>query len=183
MLAKVVAHAASRTEAVRRLAAALEGMRIHGLRTNRDQVVAALRHPEFLAGEVDTGLLDRHHDLLCAPRAGVQAVRIHAAAAALSGMPVGRDAAPASFSGPGGVVVEVRCRVDGTGAAAEVEIDGEPLPGLRVGTVTAETVDLEVDGRRRQIRVSWADPRSGGVVDVDSALGHTELVAIHRGPA
>jgi acetyl/propionyl-CoA carboxylase alpha subunit len=182
ILAKVVAHAASRSEAVRRLASALESMQIHGVRTNRDQLVAALRHPEFLAGEVDTGLLDRHHDQLCAPRGGVEAVRIHAAAAALSGMAGGREAVPASFSGPGGVVVEVGCRVDGTGAVAEVEVDGEPLPGLRVGRVTADTVDLEVDGRRRQIRVSWAHPGSG-IVDIDSPLGHTELAVVHRGPA
>jgi acetyl/propionyl-CoA carboxylase alpha subunit len=177
MLAKVVAHAPSRPEAIRRLVAALEGMRIHGLRTNRDQLVAALRRPEFLAGEVDTGLLDRHHDQLCAPRGGWEAVRIHAAAAALSGV-AGRPG-PVAFAGPGGLSLDVDCRPDEVGSVIAIEVNGEALPGVRVGAVTAEAVDVEVDGRRRLVTVSWGP---SGVVDVDSALGHTELVMLGPGP-
>jgi propionyl-CoA carboxylase alpha chain len=176
LLAKVVAHAASRTEAVRRLAAALEGMRIHGLRTNRDQLVAALRHPDFLAGDVDTGFLDRYHEGLSAPRGGAGGLRLHAAAAALSG-PAARQG-PVSFVGPGGVRLDVDCRTDSAGAV-EIEVSGEALPRVRVGTVTAEAVDLEVDGRRRAVSVSWGP---GGIVDVDSPLGHTELVMLKPGP-
>ncbi|MFE7896130.1 acetyl/propionyl/methylcrotonyl-CoA carboxylase subunit alpha [Streptomyces sp. NPDC057424] len=60
MLAKVVAHAPTRTEAVRRLAAALERAVIHGPVTNRDLLVRSLRHPEFTAARMDTGFFDRH---------------------------------------------------------------------------------------------------------------------------
>ncbi|MEU1102950.1 biotin carboxylase N-terminal domain-containing protein [Streptomyces tibetensis] len=60
MLAKVVAHAPTRTEAVRRLAAALERAVIHGPVTNRDLLVRSLRHPEFTAAGMDTGFYDRH---------------------------------------------------------------------------------------------------------------------------
>ncbi|MFF5371724.1 acetyl/propionyl/methylcrotonyl-CoA carboxylase subunit alpha [Streptomyces sp. NPDC013187] len=60
MLAKVVAHAPTRTEAVRRLAAALERAVIHGPVTNRDLLVRSLRHPEFTAARMDTGFYDRH---------------------------------------------------------------------------------------------------------------------------
>ncbi len=175
LLAKVVAHAGSRTEAIRRLAAALGGMRIHGLRTNRDQLIAALLHPEFAAGDVDTGLLDRHHTELCIPRGGAEAVRIHAVAATLTGRRNGRSAREmATFAGPTGERVEVGYRVDGGGAVAGVEVDGEALPGLRVGRLTADGVDLEVDGRRRWVTVA----RVGDVVDCDSKLGHTELVEL-----
>jgi acetyl/propionyl-CoA carboxylase alpha subunit len=184
LLAKVVAHATTRAEAIRRLAAALEGMRIHGLRTNRDQLVAALRHPEFMAGEVDTGLLERHHAALCVPRGGEEAVRLHAVAAALAAPPARRnDPSPrqsAAFRGPRGERIEVGYRTDPTGGV-EVEVDGEALPGLRVGAVGPDAVDLEVDGRRRQIAVSRAGPGDAAgdaVVDVDSVLGHTELVVI-----
>jgi acetyl/propionyl-CoA carboxylase alpha subunit len=187
LLAKVVAHATTRAEAIRRLAAALEGMRIHGLRTNRDQLVAALRHPEFLAGDVGTGFLERHHDSLCAARGGAEAVRLHAVAAALAGMAARRVSTAAlpgalagrndpfqlqeaTFTGPGGEQITVGCRVDG-GEVAEVEVDGTALAGLRLGSLTAEAVDLEVDGVRRQVTVS----ASATVVDVDSVLGHTEL--------
>jgi len=197
MLAKIVAHAGSRSEAVRRLAAALEGMRIHGLRTNRDQLVAALRHPEFAAGDVDTGLLDRHHAALTGARGGAEAVRLHAAAAALAGMAARRRAAttvlpglPAgwrnnpsqpqavAFAGPGGERVDVRYRVDRNGAVAEVAVDGEALAGLRVDVLAADAVVLEVDGRRRRVAVA----RTGEVVDCDSVLGHTELVELDPFP-
>ena len=43
--------------------------------TNRDQLIAALRHPEFRAGDVDTGFLDRHHATLGVPRGGGEALR------------------------------------------------------------------------------------------------------------
>ena len=60
MLAKVIAWAPTRAEAVRRLAHALERARVHGPVTNRDLLVRALRHPEFGAGRLDTGFLGRH---------------------------------------------------------------------------------------------------------------------------
>ncbi|WP_436757305.1 acetyl/propionyl/methylcrotonyl-CoA carboxylase subunit alpha [Streptosporangium sp. V21-05] len=60
MLAKVVSYGASRPDAVRRLAAALAGARIHGLVTNRDLLVEVLRHPAFLAGDTHTGFLEEH---------------------------------------------------------------------------------------------------------------------------
>ncbi|MFD8008964.1 acetyl/propionyl/methylcrotonyl-CoA carboxylase subunit alpha [Streptomyces sp. NPDC058955] len=79
MLAKVVAHAPTRAEAVRRLAHALERAVIHGPVTNRDLLVASLRHPGFQdAGRLDTGFYGRHLDELTRPRAG----EAHAAVAA-----------------------------------------------------------------------------------------------------
>ncbi|HEX5956830.1 MAG TPA: biotin carboxylase N-terminal domain-containing protein, partial [Solirubrobacterales bacterium] len=59
MLAKVIAHGPTRVAAARRLAAALEGARIHGVTTNRDLLVGILRDPDFLAGGVGTDFLDR----------------------------------------------------------------------------------------------------------------------------
>ncbi|MGW7335866.1 acetyl/propionyl/methylcrotonyl-CoA carboxylase subunit alpha [Streptomyces sp. NPDC054808] len=60
MLAKAVAHAPTRAEAVRRLAGALERAVIHGPVTNRDLLVRSLRHEEFASGSMDTGFYDRH---------------------------------------------------------------------------------------------------------------------------
>ncbi|MGK5694531.1 acetyl-CoA carboxylase biotin carboxylase subunit, partial [Streptomyces sp. URMC 128] len=67
MLAKAVAHAPTRTEAVRKLASALERAVIHGPVTNRDLLVRSLRHPEFTAARMDTGFYDRHLPHLTAP--------------------------------------------------------------------------------------------------------------------
>jgi len=57
MLAKVVAWGETRQAAARRLSGALRRARIHGPRTNRDQLVEILTSRAFLAGEVSTGLL------------------------------------------------------------------------------------------------------------------------------
>ena len=59
MLAKVVAHAPTRTEAALKLALALERTRLHGTVTNRDFLVATLRHEEFLAGNTTTDFISR----------------------------------------------------------------------------------------------------------------------------
>jgi propionyl-CoA carboxylase alpha chain len=57
MLAKVICHAPTRERAARQLAGALTRARIHGVTTNRDQLVAILTDPGFLAGEVNTAFL------------------------------------------------------------------------------------------------------------------------------
>ncbi|WP_179893660.1 acetyl/propionyl/methylcrotonyl-CoA carboxylase subunit alpha, partial [Streptomyces sp. rh195] len=75
MLAKVIAHAPTRAEAVRLLARALERARIHGPVTNRELLVRSLRHPDFAAARLDTGFYDRHLAALTAPAAGHDAAR------------------------------------------------------------------------------------------------------------
>ena len=57
MLAKVIAHAPTRERRPASSPASWRGARIHGVRTNRDQLVAVLRDERFLAGEVSTDLL------------------------------------------------------------------------------------------------------------------------------
>ncbi|MCT9082840.1 acetyl/propionyl/methylcrotonyl-CoA carboxylase subunit alpha [Streptomyces fulvoviolaceus] len=60
MLAKAIAHAPTRAEAIRKLASALERAQIHGPTTNRDLLVNSLRHKEFTTARMDTGFYDRH---------------------------------------------------------------------------------------------------------------------------
>ncbi|MEV1079382.1 biotin carboxylase N-terminal domain-containing protein [Streptomyces sp. NPDC050211] len=60
MLAKAVAHAPTRAEAIRKLAGALERAAVHGPPTNRDLLVRSLRHKEFTTARMDTGFYDRH---------------------------------------------------------------------------------------------------------------------------
>lgn len=83
MLAKVIAHAPTRTEAARRLALALERSRIRGVTTNRDFLVAVLRHPRFLAGDTTTAFIEESGVALCRSP-GTDEVRTAAIAAALS---------------------------------------------------------------------------------------------------
>lgn len=110
MLAKVVSYGASRTDAVRRLAAALAGARIHGLVTNRDLLVEVLRHPAFLAGDTHTGFLEEHgltglpapdrDDTDHRERPGL--ARLSALAAALAGAAANRAAATVQAGLPSG---------------------------------------------------------------------------------
>ncbi len=59
MLAKVIAHGPSRTEAIGRLRLALERLHLGGLITNRDYLVAVLDSPEFAAGDTTTDFIER----------------------------------------------------------------------------------------------------------------------------
>ncbi|MET7758488.1 biotin carboxylase N-terminal domain-containing protein [Streptomyces sp. NPDC005389] len=82
MLAKLTVHAPTRTEAIRKLARALERARLHGPVTNRDLLVASLRHPEFQdPGLLDTGFYDRNLDALTEPRPGGEYAAVAAALA------------------------------------------------------------------------------------------------------
>jgi geranyl-CoA carboxylase alpha subunit len=60
MLAKLIAHGATRDDARRRLIAALEDTVALGLIANRGFLVALLRHPEFAAGAATTDFIDRN---------------------------------------------------------------------------------------------------------------------------
>ncbi len=60
MLAKLIAHGATREEARRRLIKAIEDTVALGLTTNRSFLIAALRHPSFVAGGATTAFIDRH---------------------------------------------------------------------------------------------------------------------------
>ena len=64
MLAKVIAWAPTREQAARVLARRLETASIHGLVTNRDQLVLSLQDADFLAGDLATSFYDDHADLL-----------------------------------------------------------------------------------------------------------------------
>jgi len=101
MLAKVIAHAPTRTEAALRLALALERSRIRGITTNRDFLVAALRHPRFLAGDTTTSFIELTGLAAARPRPGA-GLRIAAMAAALTAQAGARASAPVLRSLPSG---------------------------------------------------------------------------------
>jgi propionyl-CoA carboxylase alpha chain len=60
LLAKVIAYAPTREEAAAVLALALERLHLGGVTTNRDFLVATLRHPGFLSGDTTTDFIDRY---------------------------------------------------------------------------------------------------------------------------
>ncbi len=64
MIAKVIAWDQTRTAALARLASALETAEVAGVKTNLAFLISALRHNAFIAGEIDTGFIDRHKESL-----------------------------------------------------------------------------------------------------------------------
>ncbi|WP_105565277.1 ATP-binding protein [Microbacterium halophytorum] len=117
MLAKVVANAPTRGEAIDRLDAALAETRILGVTTNVPFLRALLAEPEVRAGDLDTGLIDRGAERI-AHRETPDAVFARAALALIErGAPDARGAWASDGWRIGGAVgASVRLR-DGDGVA------------------------------------------------------------------
>jgi propionyl-CoA carboxylase alpha chain len=130
MLAKVVAHADTRSEAARRLRRALARMRLHGAPTNRDMLVALLAEPDFLAGRTRTDYLDLHPGLLepAQDRPGSTPPHVHLAAAlAVSVHRRRAGAAAAAFAPPGWRLGALRTG-GGRATWARSDASGDPVP-------------------------------------------------------
>jgi propionyl-CoA carboxylase alpha chain len=183
MLAKVIACAPTRREAAQQLAAALARAEIHGLRTNRDLLVRVLRHPAFLAGDTDTGFLDRY--ALTDPLADSQAHAVSALAAALADAAANRASACVLTEVPSGwrnvASAPQRKEYDGHVVEYRITRDGlsaDQYPDVRLITATPTQVDLHVSGVRRRFVVA----AYSGLVCVDSPLGPVSLTPAERFP-
>ncbi|MGW3202797.1 ATP-binding protein [Streptomyces sp. NPDC001135] len=150
LLAKAVAHAPTRAEAIRRLAGALERAVIHGPVTNRDLLVRSLRHREFTSGRMDTGFYDRHLADLTEP-----APDPYAPLAAALADAHGRS----RFGGWRNVPSQPQVkRYRMAGQEHEVRYrhtrQGPAADGVRVVHTGKDLVVLEADGVRRRYQVS-----------------------------
>ncbi|WP_435252172.1 biotin carboxylase N-terminal domain-containing protein [Streptomyces tendae] len=172
MLAKAVAHAPTRAEAVRRLAGALERTAIHGPATNRDLLVRSLRHEEFTSGRMDTGFYDRH--LADLTRSAPDPLAPLAAALADARVNGGRfgggwrnlpSQPQVKRYAMAGEEHEVRYHHTRAGLTAE---------GVRVVHADPERVVFETDGVRRRFDVA----RYGDRIHVNA----TRLTALPRFP-
>ncbi|MEU9859077.1 biotin carboxylase N-terminal domain-containing protein [Streptomyces sp. NPDC047974] len=160
MLAKVVASAPTRAEAVRKLAGVLERAVIHGPATNRDLLVASLRHGEFLdEARLDTGFYERNLEALTRPAEGGAACAAVAAALAAARRDSGR------FGGGWRNLRsqdEIRRYEDGTEGGTEVRyrptrgggFEVLAPEGVRVVSAEPDRVRLEVAGVVRDFEVA-----------------------------
>ncbi|MCV6990762.1 ATP-grasp domain-containing protein [Mycobacterium timonense] len=192
MLAKVIGYGADREEACSRVARALRESRIHGVTTNRDLLVGILREPEFRAGAIDTGYLDRHDPAALMGTDRDATVQLHAVVAALAAQ-AGRRAETAVLPGlPSGwrtlvsqpqVVsftvgedrVDVSYRFDRAGLIVSV---GEWKPDIHLISASASLLDADIDGVRRRYRIT----RCGPMHYVDSSAGSAALQEVERFP-
>ena len=193
LLAKIVAHGATRAEACARLIEALRRLGVAGLTTNRDFLLAVLAHPAFAAGEIDTHFIDRHlAGDARAVRRDPAVDRLHAIVAAMDGHERRRrQGGPLPPSIPSGWrnnrwrAQDATFRLDGE--AMEVryvaELAGRFIveAGGRESQVTVlgwneRTIDLEIDSVRRRFTVATA----GDTVFLHGPLGSAELVEVPR---
>ncbi|EHR60913.1 ATP-binding protein [Saccharomonospora cyanea] len=187
MLAKVIAWGPDRTSAARMLAGTLASARVHGPVTNRDLLVAVLRHPDFLAGDTHTDFLTRHADRVLDAGPGEAGARLSVLAAALADAEHNRTHARVLGSLPGGwrnvpSAPQVKTyRHDGTDRSVRYSATRtgpvlEEHPEVTVVAVTPERVLLSCDGVRRTFHVT----RHPGLVVVDSPLGSVSLAPVPR---
>ncbi|MBI1341064.1 ATP-grasp domain-containing protein [bacterium] len=192
MIAKVIVHAATRREAASRLARSLETTEIQGLVTNRDFLVACLRHEAFLSGDTTTDFIAR-----CAPatrrRPDPGEIKRAVIAATLEGQVRRRAAARVLRSLPSGwrhtttpdeqiqfmldgITVAVSYRMDRSNVF-RIEVDGE-THAARIRARDGEGLEVDIDGVRERFRIRARDASWF----VHSRLGDLELVERPRFP-
>jgi acetyl/propionyl-CoA carboxylase alpha subunit len=165
LVAKLMAHGGSRTEAITRLSRAVNELELDGLETNRELLAAVLTDDVYLSGDAGIDYLDSRTDLPQA-RLADEARRRQAAAASFALLAVraarslvplrgagwrnvGRAIAIDRFSDDDGII---EVRLAGPDGPAEVLVEGA---WLAAGSAHVEdgAVDLSTDGVRRRYRV------------------------------
>ena len=173
MIAKVIAHAPTRTAAARRLAAGLAQAEIHGPPTNRDLLVAVLRDPDFLAGATRTDFLGRHPDLRTPEPATPPVVHL-AAAVACTSAARRQDDPRATLAPPGWRTLRgaPRPAVGWEGPDGEVTVRA---------TIRPDSLGLEVDGAEHTLGL--IDLAPDGVRVTRGGVEYRCRVAQHAGTA
>ncbi|WP_189824297.1 acetyl-CoA carboxylase biotin carboxylase subunit [Streptomyces finlayi] len=164
MLSKVIAYGPDRPTALRKLRAALAETVTLGVATNAGFLRRLLAHPDVVAGDLDTGLVERDAESLV--DAGVP-VEVYAAAGLLaqaglerpaqgwtdpfssaSGWRLGGEPAWTAhhFKASGQEPVTVRVR------AGEVSVDGSEALPARLSTSSDGTLTVEVGGLTHTLR-------------------------------
>jgi 3-methylcrotonyl-CoA carboxylase alpha subunit len=128
MIAKLIAHGPTRRSAAGRLAAACAAVQIWPVRTNAAFLARTLANADFLAGDVDTGFIERHGKALI-PEADPTAVILQAAAHAVlkagaSAGPAGPWQALTGFRMAAAIERRVRVEVGGHSHLVELDPDG-----------------------------------------------------------
>ena len=139
MIAKVIAHGATRDEALDRLSAALGDTLVAGPKTNLAFLRALADAPEFRAGRFDTGFIDRNLEALgAAPRP------LDAEAARLGALMLIDD------EGEG-----LEARQIGLSPAEGLDSPWAARDGFQLGPPRRHGLAVVVEGRRHEMAVTW----------------------------
>jgi len=168
MLNKVIAWGHDRSSALAKLDRALAGQVLLGVGTNTAFLRKLIRHPEVLAGRIDTGFIERHLDELIAEQVPARVLAVYALRERLSARgadlwdeptawrPGGAAALAWHLVVPGGRTVDVTLRGD------DVTVDGG-TPFTATGVLDGDDLLLTTGGRTTR----WATVVDG----VDTWIG------------
>ncbi|HEX2404977.1 MAG TPA: biotin carboxylase N-terminal domain-containing protein, partial [Acidimicrobiia bacterium] len=190
MLAKVIAHGATRDDAAETLSQALRRAVLHGPVTNRELLVRILDHEEFRLGAIDTHFLERHDPAyLGRPLADMETEFLSALAAALADQASERGRSrvlatiPSGWRNRPGQYQERTYRGDHGTHVIRYSVTGTPLVEglgpLEITMCTPDRVDFSQDG----LDLSFGVARYGEVRHVDSEQAPVRLVALPRFPS
>lgn len=176
MLSKVIAYGPDRETALRRLRAALAGTVTLGVQTNAGFLRRLLAHPAVVAGELDTGLVEREVDGLVATDVPEEVYEA-AAAVRLEALRPRGDGWTDPFSVPSG------WRMGGEPKAAAFHLRvTDPVEHTPRGThtVTGDRVTVTLDGVRHTFHraADWLG-RDG---DAWQVRDHDPVAASSTGP-
>ncbi|MCC6217733.1 MAG: ATP-grasp domain-containing protein [Polyangiaceae bacterium] len=152
MLAKVIAHAPTRDEAIQRLIRALSGASVLGVVTNRGYLARVLDHEAFRAGATHTHFVEEHAAALAEPPASDAELRFAATVVA--------------------VAAHERRRAERTLLPA-LE------PGFRVSRFAPERVELRVG--EREVTLTYEN-LGGGALRVTALGETAEVRVVEAGP-
>ncbi len=191
MIAKVIAHAATRQAAAERLATSLRQAHIHGSITNRALLIRVLESDEFMSGETDTHFLERH-DLakLGSPLADERDESLAAIAAALADQAEDRTHATVLSTIESGwrnspSQLQTRSYSGSSGdhqvsySLSQTGFDVEGIGSIHAIDAQPDSASFTVDRAEHHYRVA----RYGEERFVDSALGPAHLIAVPRFPS
>lgn len=164
MIAKLIVHGADREQARKRLCAALEAVQIAGPAGNAGFLRAIAGHPAFADGDVDTGFIERHQDILIPRNDAVADDRVLALAAL--------------------ALLQARAQA----ACAAAANSGDPTSpwhrtdGWRVNAPGHETLRFVSNGIEAAVRIEYAEDGvrlhlPGGEMQARATLADGQLAA------
>ena len=169
MIAKLIVRGPSRESTILKLRAALEDYEIAGPVTNIEFLKRVCESPAFVAGEVETGFITKHHDELFAEVQIAPEVYVQAAIGGLLQETQNRELRNQALTGFGsGIqnrrVAFIKTKADGTADPAETAVEVKQS-GL-------DTFDVTINGTSYRSITSHWDPLTRTIT---SFFLHTRL--------
>ncbi len=174
MIAKVITHAGTRSEALDGLINALQGTHVSGTATNAHFLADLASHSDFQAGEFDTGLIERDLDIL------TRAISPSIAHVAFAGL-VALDIDPASpingwrLWGDAHHKFELVCNDEVVEGTLTIHADGRISVTWGDDTITLS--DAIIDGSQFSARAGYANTLLSAQV-ITSQLNEKRLVSV-----